>query len=171
MESFVTRRLGILLFAACVLGAFQHAATQSVAARNSTLSVDQLSKLRRVALADTDNSVTLNPALVALFTLGSANETILARQETTARSGVDYIISFPLKSGSDDVIFSVMKPGITQIFLSDSTLALRLAAVLTSSGVQLLPKKDLLAWEKAVQSYQTPLNVWSDYARNLSEPR
>jgi len=137
---------------------------------STMMTAEELAKLRRIALAFTDFPMTLDPGLVELFDLGAANEAVHARQMAIDRSAGHCLITFPLTPGSDDVIFTVMLPGITRLFLSSSSRTLRAALVLTSAGLQKIEKTDSSAWETATTFYQSQLGIWAEYARTAPEP-
>ena len=126
------------------------------------LSLDGLNKLKRTALAAPEQT-TISANIAKLLELG---DQILPAKALKGPDGKQ-IISFCLNSPtSDDIVFFVKEPGITYIYLSDSTRYVRRAGILDANGLHKVSETDL---HTAEESFQTQsLEAWKKITEGIT---
>jgi hypothetical protein len=127
------------------------------------LTAEELQAIRIATVDPSNHAVPMDSRLVELLKLGTSETVTPIRQRIRVQPDGKYFVSFSLRPGSDDVVFSVQKRGISWFYRTDSTRLLRAAAVLDSSGARPVPIGD------ANESYKAALRVWSELLHNILE--
>jgi hypothetical protein len=151
-------RTPTILAAACAI--VLACATMSLAQVELPLTAEELQAIRMATVDPSNQAIMMNFRLVELLKLGTAESVIPIRQRIRIQPDGKYFVSFSLKAGSDDVVFTVQKRLATWFYRTDSTRVLRAAAILDSTGARAVPIDD------AMLSYKVALQIWSDLVRN-----
>ena len=124
------------------------------------LTAEELQAIRMATVQPSNQAIMMNFRLVELLKLGTVESVVPIRQRIRVQSDGRYFVSFSLKAGSDDVVFTVQKRLVSWFYRTDSTRVLRAAAIMDAKGSREVPIGD------AALSYKTMLQVWSDLVRN-----
>jgi hypothetical protein len=124
------------------------------------LSADELRAIRIATVDPSNQAVLMDIRLADLLKIGTGAKIVPIRQRISIRPDGKYYVSFSLRLLSDDVVFSVQKPGVSWFYKTDSSRVLLAAAVLDVAGARAVPTAE------ARDSYRLVLQVWSDLARN-----
>lgn len=127
----------------------------SAQAPAAPLSAVALEKLRSAAFMEMPVALQLDPRIAAILTIGDDNEQVPSVRLTWLRPEGRHFIYFSLKDGTDDIVLSVLTPGLTKLYLTNSNLVLRGAGALEPVTAHVVP----LA--QAAADFQAELRVWA----------
>ena len=157
----MTFRTRAILAAAC---AFMLLCAGASSAQTAfPLTAEELQAIRIATVDPSNHAVMMDPRLVTLLKLGTVETVVPIRQRIRVQPDGKYFVSFSLRPGSDDVVFSVQRRGSSWFYRTDSTRLLRASAVLDATGARAVPIGD------ANESYKAALRVWSDLLHNILE--
>jgi hypothetical protein len=128
------------------------------------LSAESLAKLRKVALS-ASKATNLDAPVVKMLGLGKDGDTISVKQLKADTANGRYVLTVPVKAGSDDVLFSFRDPsGVTFTYLSDSRRMLRAAMASDSDGNHPLTN------DEAAEGFRSSLKAWGLIAPRVKNP-
>ena len=138
----------VVLMTWCVGLAAQRAAAPALGA-------DALEKLRNAAVVEMPIPLQLDPRIASLLRIGDDNEQLPSVRLTWLRPEGRHFIYFSLKDGTDDIVLSVLSPGLTKLYLTDSRLILRGAGILEPVTGRTVPS------DQAAAGFQEELKIWA----------
>jgi hypothetical protein len=119
------------------------------------LGADALEKLRNAAFTEMPMPLALDQRIVSLLKVGEDNEQVPSVRLTWLRPEGRHFIYFSLRDGADDIILSVLTPGVTKLYLTSSQRVLRAAGILEPVTGRIVPN------DQAAAGFQDELKVWA----------
>jgi hypothetical protein len=121
----------------------------------SALTLPHLDKLRQIAMSADLTATPLSAINARILGLADAIE---AKQLMGELPAGKFYLAFSVAPGTDDILFAQRTPEFNYVFLTDSSLVLRAAMIVDTSGARLVRN------EQATGDFEKSLETWNELA-------